>query len=143
MRIGFVNGCFDTFHEGHRHLLRECLARCDYLIVAINSDASVKRLKGHDRPRDNWTIRALNAAAEIKFSGAVIPFEGDEGPLLMTIRPDILFKGYDHSPLPWFYRRIGWKKRPDPIFEGPKVIQISHLHGYSTTEILKEREDAS
>ena len=143
MLIGFVNGCFDTFHPGHEHLLRECVKQCDHLIVAINSDASVKRLKGPKRPVDSWAVRFLNVDEFLHGLGsyAIIPFEGDEGPLLMAIRPDILFKGYDHKAGQVYYRRIGWKKDPANAFEGPKVVQISHLPGFSTTSIVEERHE--
>ena len=143
MRIGFVNGCFDAFHPGHEHLLQHCAWRCDYLIVAINSDASVKRLKGPARPIDVWETRFLNVAEflDTHIAYACVPFEGDEGPLLMAIRPKILFKGYDHKAGQMYYRKVGWKKDPANAFEGPKVVQISHLPGFSTTSIVEERHE--
>ena len=58
-KIGFTNGCFDLLHEGHIHLLEESKKSCDYLIVAINSDKSVKLIKGENRPIDNEKIRIM------------------------------------------------------------------------------------
>ncbi len=150
MRVGFCNGCFDEFHDGHRHFLRAAATQCDYLIVAVNSDASIKRLKGNrefgnERPafemidRVSAVCHFLKRNTDIVF--AVIPFEGDEGMLLMAIRPDVQFKGYDHSADPVFYRRIGWKNLAGPAFEGPEIIKISHLPGFSTTQILRDRSE--
>ena len=146
MKVGFVNGCFDLFHEGHQSMLLECTQNCDYLIVAVNSDASVKRLKGLTRPIWNWEARAglinlyLTDNAPGRF--AVIRFEGDEGPLLMNIRPEILFKGWDHSALPIFYRKIGWKKLgAHQAFEGPIMHQCKQVPGVSTTSILESQRE--
>lgn len=147
--VGFVNGCFDLLHTGHQLLLSEAMDQCDHLIVAVNSDASVKRLKGEARPINNWWTRAAdiqrflqNVTAGTDKTFAVIPFEGQEDPLLMNIRPHRLFKGYDHSTSKIFYRRIGWKSTPGPVFEGPEVIQCGHVPGVSTTAILAEQNHA-
>lgn len=146
MKLGFVNGCFDLFHAGHQSMLFECTRNCDYLIVAVNSDASVRRLKGSTRPVWNWETRAalinlyLTDNAPGRF--AVIRFEGDEGPLLMNIRPEILFKGWDHSALPLFYRKIGWKKLDGyEVFEGPIIHQCKQVPGVSTTSILESQRE--
>jgi D-beta-D-heptose 7-phosphate kinase / D-beta-D-heptose 1-phosphate adenosyltransferase len=129
VRIGFTNGCFDLFHAGHKHLLMQASERCDYLIVAVNSDASVKRLKGFSRPYDCLHKRMT---AVHKYADAVIPFEGREEKLIMEIRPQVLFKGYDHSA-PEFLamRKPGWKDTGE--WDKVEVIQISHLAGFSTT----------
>lgn len=147
--IGFVNGCFDLFHEGHQLMLSQAIDGCDHLIVALNSDASVRRLKGHERPINDWWTRAKdirrflkNVTAGTDKDFAIISFEGQEDPLLMNIRPHKVFKGYDHSTSKIFYRRIGWKQNPGPIFEGPEIIQCGHVPGVSTTQILQESKNA-
>jgi D-beta-D-heptose 7-phosphate kinase/D-beta-D-heptose 1-phosphate adenosyltransferase len=143
--VGFVNGCYDLLHDGHVQMLTECAENCDHLIVAVNSDRYCRSKKGKDRPVDPWWVRASKihqVLTELKeASFAIIPFEGDDQGLLMHIRPDILFKGYDHSPLPIFYRRIGWKKLPGdvPAFQGPKIHHCKHLPGFSTTSIVEQQ----
>lgn len=134
-RIGFVNGCFDCFHEGHEYFLKYAIANCDYLIAAVNSDASVKRLKGEGRPIKTWFERAMSVRS---VASSVIPFEGREEPLLMAIRPDVIIKGYDHSPAETvqMVRNIGWKDGA-----GAHLMRVLHaplLMGYSTTKILED-----
>ena len=157
MKTGLVNGCFDLLHEGHKLMLAEALANCDHLTVALNSDASVTRLKGPTRPIQNWENRFW--AIERWYEGlswvkprwdlltpiAVIPFEGDDQKLLLQIRPQILFKGYDHNPLPIFYRRIGWKKLApgEPVFEGPEIHQCGKVEGVSTTKLLEQMHESA
>lgn len=130
MRIGFANGCFDLFHEGHRHYLTECRKQCDYLIVAVNSDAYCRRVKGADRPYEPLQKRMMHVRA---FSECVFPFEGREDPLIMQIRPHLVFKGEEHSPelKDMCIRGIGWKEGA-AILKIP-VVHICRLPGFSTT----------
>lgn len=124
MRIGFANGCFDCFHPGHDHFLRQARATCDWLIVAVNSDASVRRLKGPDRPVKSLQERML----DIDRTGcaqAIIPFGGDPIPLLDQILPDVLIRGEDQSG-----EGIGYAKH---------FVRILRLQGYSTTARLVQR----
>ncbi len=96
-RVGFTNGCFDLLHPGHVHLLEQCRALCDRLIVAINSDESVKRLKGPTRPIQTETSRAavLSSLASVDL---VCMFEEDTPlELIKTIKPDLLIKGADYT----------------------------------------------
>lgn len=139
MRVGLYNGCFDKLHEGHKHALSQAVRQCDYLILAVNTDSSVKRLKGKDRPIQplNDRISALCGLAD-----SVIPFDGDLDKLIMGIKPDILFVGYDHrAPLKigWYSR--DWKNNRESGAGFAQVIQLPHLLGYSTTAILKACED--
>ena len=131
MKIGFANGCFDRFHAGHRWFLTECLRQCDYLIVAVNSDASVKRLKGESRPFDTWAVRAGNVRT---YAAAVIPFEGREEALILQIRPEVIFKGHDHSPTQTHYaaRVPGWKTTRHGMWKAT-VVHVTELPGYSTS----------
>ena len=79
LKIGFTNGCFDLLHKGHLSLLSQSKQKCDFLIVGLNSDASVKLLKGDERPIDNESIR-LNKLSNIKDVDAIIVFS-EETPL--------------------------------------------------------------
>jgi len=127
MRVGFCNGCFDLFHEGHRHFLVKAMRDCDYLIVAVNSNESARQLKGEGRP--HWDIyNRIRAVAGFlgPWYHAVIPFDGKEGKLLESIRPDVYFRGGDH-------------RRGEATYYGAEVIQIERLPGISTTEILNAK----
>ncbi len=97
LSVGFTNGCFDILHNGHRSLLQQAGDACDRLIVAINTDASVRKLKGDDRPVNNEMDRAL-LLSSLKMVDAVILF-GDETPLRLIemLKPDVLIKGADYT----------------------------------------------
>ena len=127
--IGFTNGCFDLLHKGHLYSLRESKKRCDYLIVALNSDQSVKLLKGNDRPVDNERIRLKNLAA-INDVDALIIFN-EETPLRIIdkLMPDILFKGTD-------YKNKKVVGSESVIKNGGKVEFIDMVNGISTTKII-------
>ena len=93
----FTNGCFDLLHLGHIHVLTEAAKLGDLLVVGLNSDASVRRLKGSDRPVDNLDTRIakLEALSPIDH---IIVFEQDKPTTVIErIRPDILVKGGDYS----------------------------------------------
>jgi D-beta-D-heptose 7-phosphate kinase/D-beta-D-heptose 1-phosphate adenosyltransferase len=95
--IGFTNGCFDLLHPGHVHLLAQARAACDRLVVGLNSDASVKRLKGPTRPVQNEAARAA-VLASLAAVDAVVVFEEDTPEtLLQHLRPDLLVKGADYA----------------------------------------------
>jgi len=97
LRIGFTNGCFDLLHPGHVLLVQEAKAGCDRLVVAINSDASTRRLKGPERPIQDEAARAL-VLASLQVVDLVVIFEEDTPvPLLELFKPDILFKGGDYA----------------------------------------------
>lgn len=94
--IGFTNGCFDLIHPGHISLLHQARAACDRLVVGLNSDASVRRLKGADRPVQSEAARALVLASLAKVDRVVV-FEDDTPQrLIEAIRPDVLIKGADY-----------------------------------------------
>ncbi|MDR2744861.1 MAG: D-glycero-beta-D-manno-heptose-7-phosphate kinase [Desulfovibrio sp.] len=93
----FTNGCFDLLHPGHVSLIRQCVALGDRLVVALNSDASVRRLKGASRPVQDEQSRALLIAA-LRGVDAVILFDGDTPlALIEALRPDVLVKGADYT----------------------------------------------
>ena len=96
-KVGFTNGCFDLLHPGHVHLLEQCRAMCDRLIVGINADASVKRLKGPTRPANGEAARAAVLAA-LTSVDLVCLFEEDTPiNLIKLIKPDTLIKGADYT----------------------------------------------
>ena len=94
----FTNGCFDLLHKGHVHLLNKASTFGDILIVGLNSDESVKRLKGENRPIQPIEIRIKNILT-LEAVTAISIFEDDTPlDLIQTIRPDILVKGGDYNP---------------------------------------------
>lgn len=97
LKVGFTNGCFDLLHQGHIKILREAKQACDKLIVGINSDASVRRLKGPTRPINDEKTRATIISC-LKFIDAVLVFEEDT-PLnvIKELCPDVLVKGADYA----------------------------------------------
>ncbi len=97
LKVGFTNGVFDLLHPGHLSLISQARAACDKLIIGVNSDASVKRLKGETRPVQNEQARqaVLASLADID---AVVVFEEDTPvELIKAIRPDVLVKGADYT----------------------------------------------
>lgn len=131
MIVGFTNGCFDLFHEGHRHFLTQCRRHCDYLIVAVNSDAWCKERKGEGRPVDGIWARMMHVR---QIAEAVFPFDGYEEGLLVHIRPHVFFKGYDHALGGTPYGR-GSAQIAAGI--GAQVVRISQLEGFSTTQEIQ------
>ena len=97
LKIAFTNGCFDIIHAGHVRTLRHARSRADLLVVGVNSDESVARLKGPNRPvlPLNQRLRVLAGLADVDF---VIPF-AEETPreLILALRPDVLVKGGDYQ----------------------------------------------
>jgi D-beta-D-heptose 7-phosphate kinase/D-beta-D-heptose 1-phosphate adenosyltransferase len=97
LRIGFTNGCFDLLHRGHTKLLAEARSACDRLVVGLNSDASVSRLKGPERPIQDIASRA-DVLAALEAVDLVVVFEEDTPfELIKQVRPQVLVKGGDYS----------------------------------------------
>ena len=95
--VGFTNGCFDILHSGHISLFEEAKKNCDYLIVALNSDNSVRRLKGETRPINDQSSR-LNLLKSLKWIDEVLIFDEDTPEkLIKNIKPDVLIKGSDYK----------------------------------------------
>ncbi|SFK29726.1 D-glycero-beta-D-manno-heptose-7-phosphate kinase [Falsiroseomonas stagni] len=96
-RIGFTNGCFDLLHPGHVHLLEQARSWCDRLVVGLNADSSVKRLKGETRPIQGEAARAA-VLASVSSVDLVSVFEEDTPvDLIKLLRPDVLVKGADYT----------------------------------------------
>lgn len=128
--VGFTNGVFDLLHEGHLFSLTQAAREATHLIVAINSDASVKRLKGPERPIQSQTTRAQVLAALV-FVDAVIIFDEDTpAELIEWIEPDVLVKGGDYKPEQIAGAECVLKK-------GGRVIINPILEGHSTTATIE------
>ena len=127
--VGFTNGCFDLLHPGHVHLLEQCRAMCDRLIVGINSDASVKRLKGPARPAQPEAARAA-VLASLASVDLVCLFEEDTPlEILRQIKPDLLVKGADYT----VQQVVGAREVQS---WGGRVALAELLPGHSTTATL-------
>jgi D-beta-D-heptose 7-phosphate kinase / D-beta-D-heptose 1-phosphate adenosyltransferase len=97
LTVGFANGCFDLIHPGHVSLIQQAAAACDRLVVALNADASVKRLKGEGRPLQDEAARAL-VMAGLRGVSLVTLFEEDTPlALIEALQPDVIVKGADYS----------------------------------------------
>lgn len=130
-KIVFTNGVFDILHKGHIFSLSGAAKEGDHLIVGVNSDASVKRLKGDQRPVNDQLSRAL-VLASLVIVDAVILFEEDTPlNLIKAIHPDILVKGGDYT-----VEQIAGAK--EVIAEGGRVVINPILEGFSTTSIIEK-----
>jgi rfaE bifunctional protein nucleotidyltransferase chain/domain len=128
--VVLTNGCFDLLHRGHVHILREAKALGDILIVAINSDRSVKAIKGPSRPVLSQSDRTELLAAMEMVDYVALFDEPDPYDLIAAVRPNVLVKGGD-----WGSDQIVGAdivKR-----NGGKVAVIPYLKGFSTTEIIE------
>jgi D-beta-D-heptose 7-phosphate kinase/D-beta-D-heptose 1-phosphate adenosyltransferase len=97
LRIGFTNGCFDLLHPGHVHLLEQARAACDRLVVGLNSDASVKRLKGPERPIQSEAARAVMLGSLATVDLVVLFADDTPISLIEALKPEILVKGADYA----------------------------------------------
>ena len=130
-KIVFTNGVFDILHEGHIAALSEAAENGDVLITAVNADASVKRLKGADRPVNNERARAL-LLASLVMTDAIIIFEEDTPlELIKAILPDVLVKGGDYS-----IEQIAGSK--EVLENGGEVKLAKIVAGISTTAIIEK-----
>jgi D-glycero-beta-D-manno-heptose 1-phosphate adenylyltransferase len=131
-KIVFTNGCFDILHRGHIEYLSQAADLGNILIIGLNTDDSVKRLKGIGRPVQDETARAL-VLASLRFVSAVVLFDEDTPyELIKLVRPDVLVKGGDYTE--------------DTIVgadivraHGGEVVTIPLVEGYSTSGILNSK----
>lgn len=130
-RIVFTNGCFDILHRGHVTYLTEARKLGDLLVVGVNSDASVKRLKGPERPINNETDRSyvLSQLKAVDFTE--IFTEDTPLNLILKVQPKILVKGGD-----WKIDQIVGGK--EVIASGGDVFSLNFVDGYSTTSIINK-----
>ena len=135
LRIGFTNGCFDILHPGHVKVLTAARGACDRLIVGLNSDASVRRLKGEGRPVQDERARAEVLAA-LEAVDLVAIFEEDTPVNLITqVRPSVLVKGGDYAR----EQVVGHE-----IVEacGGEVVLVDILEGHSTTSLVRRARES-
>lgn len=128
--IVFTNGCFDLLHAGHIYVLTQAKALGDVLVVGINSDASVKRLKGPKRPILPEYERALVLAALAAVDYVTIFDENTPRELIIALQPNILVKGGD-----WSVDAVVGKAEVESW--GGKVVLIPYQEGWSTTNIVE------
>jgi len=128
MKIVFTNGCFDILHAGHIEYLAKAASEGDVMILGLNSNNSVRKLKGNHRPINDENARAL-IMASLNFISAVVLFD-EETPynLIKTVQPDILIKGSDYKP----EEIVGYDILKA---KGGEVKTIDLVPGFSTTAI--------
>ncbi len=128
-KIVFTNGCFDILHKGHIDYLARAASHGNIMIVGLNTDESVRRIKGAGRPVQDEESRALILAA-LHFVNAVVYFDEDTPyNLIKAVQPDVLVKGSDyHTENIVGYDIVSGK--------GGKVVTIEYLEGYSTSGII-------
>lgn len=126
-KIVFTNGCFDILHAGHVSVLEFSRSKGDLLVVGLNSDASVRRLKGPTRPVNTQSDRALVLAALESVSAVCIFDEDTPYNLIKNVCPDVLVKGGDYKPSEIVGREFA-----------KKVVRFALLKGRSTTNIIKK-----
>lgn len=130
-KIVFTNGCFDVLHFGHVHYLLEAKKLGDILVVGLNSDDSVRRLKGQTRPINGEKERAF-VLASLAFVDYITLFEEDTpGNLIKVVQPDVLVKGGDYT--------IDQIVGADFVMQnGGTVTTIPFVEGYSSTQIIEQ-----
>jgi D-beta-D-heptose 7-phosphate kinase / D-beta-D-heptose 1-phosphate adenosyltransferase len=130
-KIVFTNGCFDVLHRGHIEFLSFCKKQGDIVVLALNSDKSVKIIKGPDRPLNNQLDRATVLSALESVDYVVIFDEPDPLAIVKKVRPDVLVKGQD-----WAEKGVIGREFVESI--GGKVVLAPIVEGKSTTAILKK-----
>jgi rfaE bifunctional protein nucleotidyltransferase chain/domain len=128
-KVVFTNGCFDILHRGHIEYLAKAAGHGDYLIVGLNSDVSVRSIKGPGRPIQDQETRAL-ILASLHFVHRVVLFEQDTPyELIKLLNPDVLIKGGDYKP----HEIVG----ADIVkASGGKITTIEFVDGFSSTSII-------
>jgi D-beta-D-heptose 7-phosphate kinase/D-beta-D-heptose 1-phosphate adenosyltransferase len=130
-KVAFTNGCFDILHPGHISSLSQAASTADFLIVGLNSDLSVKRLKGEGRPINDQDSRALMLAA-LSMVDAIVVFEEDTPlELIKQVLPDVLVKGGDYTE-----DQIAGAREVKEA--GGKVVINPIVDGFSTTFLIKK-----
>ncbi len=133
--IAFTNGCFDILHEGHIFSLSQAAKEADILVVGVNSDASVKRLKGESRPINNENSRSL-VLASLVITDYIVVFEEDTPfELITAFLPNVIVKGGDYT----VEQIVGAK---EVIANGGKVVINPIVEGFSTTGIIEKMKSS-
>jgi D-glycero-beta-D-manno-heptose 1-phosphate adenylyltransferase len=130
-KIVFTNGCFDILHKGHLELLAQAAVLGDILVVGVNADLSVRKLKGDERPVNDESFRSLMLAS-LSIVDAVCIFPEDTPlELIQAIMPDIIVKGGDYDPS----TVVGAE---DVVKNGGEVKIIPLVTGYSTSGLIRK-----
>jgi D-beta-D-heptose 7-phosphate kinase/D-beta-D-heptose 1-phosphate adenosyltransferase len=129
--VVFTNGCFDILHKGHLEVLAEAAALGHYLVVGVNADASVHRLKGPERPVNDEAFRSQMLASLLVVDAVCVFDEDTPLELISTVRPDVLVKGGDYDPETIVGAREvrSW---------GGQVVTIPLVEGYSTSNLIRK-----
>jgi D-beta-D-heptose 7-phosphate kinase/D-beta-D-heptose 1-phosphate adenosyltransferase len=129
-KVVFTNGCFDILHYGHAHLLNSARALGDFLVLGLNSDASIRRLKGSERPLVPLEQRSFMLSL-YPFVDLIVPFDEDTPlALIEALRPDVLVKGGDYTP-----ETVVGSKLVESY--GGQVVICPRLEGHSTTGLVR------
>ncbi|MHA4896115.1 D-glycero-beta-D-manno-heptose 1-phosphate adenylyltransferase [Pedobacter sp. PWIIR3] len=130
-KVVFTNGCFDIIHPGHLSYLSEAASYGDVLIVGLNTDRSVKELKGENRPINDEFSRAQLLASMFFIDAVVLFDEGTPAELIRIVEPDVLVKGGDYT----IETIVGAKQ---VLEKGGEVKVLGFLPGYSSTSIIEK-----
>lgn len=134
--IAFTNGCFDILHAGHIASISEAAKYADYLVIGLNSDSSIRNIKGPGRPLNNEQDRALVLAALSMVDAIVIFNEDTPLELIKIIKPHFLIKGGDYK-----VEEIAGAR--EVMESGGKVILNPMIEGYSTSSIIERMKQTS
>ena len=129
--ISFTNGCFDILHQGHIYSLSEAAKEADFLIVGVNADKSVYKLKGEGRPINGEQSRAIIIASLIMVDAVIIFEEDTPLELIKSIQPDVLVKGGDYK-----VEEIAGSK--EVMASGGRVIINPLLKGFSSSDLINK-----
>jgi len=129
--IAFTNGCFDILHEGHIFSLNQAANEADYLIIGVNSDASVQKLKGPDRPVNNEQSRSLILSNLVVVDAVIVFNEDTPLSLINALMPNVIVKGGDYT----IDQIVGSK---EVIANGGRVVINPIVAGFSTTGIIEK-----
>ena len=129
--IAFTNGCFDILHEGHIFSLSQAAKEADALIVGVNADASVRKLKGEHRPVNNQHSRSLILASLLIVDAVIIFDEDTPLELIKKVLPDVLVKGGDYT----VDTIVGAK---EVIANGGRVVINPIIPGFSTSGLIEK-----
>lgn len=130
-KIVFTNGVFDLLHVGHVRYLKEARALGDFLFIGVNADASVKRLKGNDRPLQNENDRAEILSSLVCVDAVVLFSDDTPEKLIHEVKPNILVKGGD-----WKIERIVGASFVQSL--GGQVFSLQFIDGKSTTQLIQK-----
>lgn len=133
-KIAFTNGVFDILHQGHIYSLSQAAREGDILIVGLNADASVKRLKGDSRPINDERSRALVLASLVMVDAVVLFDEDTPLELIKSIMPDTIVKGGDYT-----VEQVAGAK--EVIANGGRVVINQILEGFSTTNTIERSKN--